>query len=364
MPQENGLDQREDGLPPEPICVQYRFSQTAPTGQGIPTQIRLLTVSEKLLATVHGDRDVLIWNLTRNAPPRSVEIEAMMDRITGIAFSPTSDRVLAVSFRLGASHEVWSYDWGSGTAEAVFETGGADFHSVQFSPDGRLLAWISGGCVDVWETVINTHVVTLRESKRKTNGMPVARFAFTPDSSRIATLDRAGRMTTWDVATWDVATWDVATWSDVKESLCGKTGGASASWDGVGREAMQLVADGRGRVMAACRQTDGTSPWTWRLTTWWPENGSRAELEMNGCAFACVPRNGGFVATVQADGGRLRIRDVGNGVCLDQSTQGIAKTGKTPLVVAGAIAVGDRVMVTQIANGRTTVWQLTAAADE
>ncbi|EQB57840.1 hypothetical protein CGLO_01991 [Colletotrichum gloeosporioides Cg-14] len=350
MPRDGDLTQRGDGgdVSSEPICVQYKFSRTVPTGQGLTTQIRLLSICDTLLATVHGDRDVLIWSLERNVPPTVVEFDVVrMDRITGIAFSPTSSRVIALSFRTGARHEVWSLDWASQTAEAVFEAG-ADAHEVQFSPDGRLLTWIAGGCIDVWETLINTHVVTLREGRKKTGGLPVCKFAFTPDSSRIATLDRAGRMTTWDVATW----------ADVKESRA-----KTASWESVGREAMQLVADGR-RVMAACRQTDGTSPWTWRLTTWWPENGSRAELEMNGCAFACVPRNGRFVATVQADGGRLRMRDVGNGVCLDQSTQGIAKTGKTPLVVAAAIAVGDRVMATQIANGRTTLWQLTAAADE
>ncbi|KAL0939998.1 WD-40 repeat protein [Colletotrichum truncatum] len=345
MSHDDGLKEHQYSLP-EPICVQYSFSQLVPTGQGISTQIRLLSVCDTLFITVHGDRDVLVWDLTRNAPPQRVEIDFVMDRITGIAFSPSNNNVIAVSFQDGAEHGVFAYDWSNKTTEAVFGTG-SDFHSVQFSPDGRLLAWISAGSIDVWETIVNTHVITLREGKNKTNGLPVSKFAFTPDSKEIATLDRSGRMTTWDVPRWLY----------LKESR------AKAAWDGVGREAMQLVADGR-RVMASCRQTDGTSPWTWRLTTWWPENGGRGELEMNGCAFAWLPRHGAFVATVQADGGRLRIRDARNGVCLDQSTQGIAKTGKTPLVVAATIAVGDRVMVTQIANGRTTVWHLTAAIDE
>ncbi|KAF6833783.1 WD-40 repeat protein [Colletotrichum musicola] len=348
MLQTDGRLLREDGLP-EPICVQYRFSQTVPTGRGITTHIRLLSVCDKMLATVHGERDVLMWNLACNAPPQRVDVDVDMDRVTGIAFSPTSSSVIALTFVLGGAHEVWTYDWTTRTPEAKLQTG-SDFHSVQFSPDGRLLAFIAGRNIEVWETLINTHVATLREGRRKTtSGLPgVSKFAFTPDSRRIATLDGTGRMT--------IRAAGEASWVDGqdRESL------AKTAWDGVGREAMQLVADGR-RVMAACRQTDGTSPWTWRLTTWWPENGSRAELEMNGCAFACVPRHGNFVATVQADGGRLRIRDSSNGVCLDQSTQGIAKTGKTPLVIAGAIAVGDRVMVTQIANGRTTVWKLTAA---
>ncbi|TDZ36856.1 hypothetical protein CTRI78_v011228 [Colletotrichum trifolii] len=336
-----------DGTLPEPICVRYRFSQTAPTGQGIATQIRLLSVCDRLLATVHGDRDVLIWKLASNAePPQRVELDMSVDRITGIAFSPTSSKVLALSFTCNGAHELWTYDWARRTVEATYRTG-SDFHSAQFSPDGRLLAHVAAGGVDVWETVINTHVVTLREGRRRTDGLAVCKFGFSDDSRRLVTLDRAGRLVCWDVATW----------ADVRESR------AKAAWDGLGREPMQVVAVGE-RVLAACRQTYGSSPWTWRLTTWWPDNGSRAELEMNGCAFACIPRNGAFVATVQADGGRVRIRDAGNGVCLDQSTQGIAKTGKTPLVVAAGIAVGDRVMVTQIANGRTTVWQLTASEDE
>ncbi|KAK1511202.1 uncharacterized protein CCOS01_14964 [Colletotrichum costaricense] len=47
-------------------------------------------------------------------------------------------------------------------------------------------------------------------------------------------------------------------------------------------------------------------------------------------------------------------------MCFDQSTQGIAKRGKTPSVVTGGMVMSGKIMVTQIANGRTTIWQLVA----
>ncbi|CCF35164.1 hypothetical protein CH063_07006 [Colletotrichum higginsianum] len=334
-------DARRNGCSGEPICVQYKFSQTVPPSKGIPAQIRLLSMSKYSFVTVHGDCDILIWNSLRNVPPRRVVVDIVMDHITGVAISPTNSSIIALTFRLGTMHEAWTFDLASRTTEAKLSTG-MDFHTVQFSPDGRLLAWISAGCVDVWETVLATHVLTIRESKSRTNGLPTARFAFTPDSSRMATVDRSGRLTSWDATTWSL----------VDESK------AKKAWDDEGREAVQLVAS-KERVMVVSRK--GQESGTWALTTWWPENGSRAELEMKGCEFGCVPGDGGFVATVQSDGGKLRIRDSRNGVCLDQSTQGIAKNGKSPSVVTGAITSDGRIMATQIVNGRTTLWQLVAA---
>src|SRR5689334_18948424 len=103
MPHGDGANAECEDKAPEPICVQYKFSRTIPTGQGIATQIRLLSVSHDLLATVHGERDVLIWDLVRNTPPQRIEIDILIDQITSIAVSPTSSNVLALSFRLGTA---------------------------------------------------------------------------------------------------------------------------------------------------------------------------------------------------------------------------------------------------------------------
>ncbi|KXH61986.1 hypothetical protein CSAL01_00992 [Colletotrichum salicis] len=143
MPYDTVMTRREDSLD-EPIYAQYRFSQTVPSGQGIAPHIRLLSVSEDILATVHGDRDVLIWKVKRNLPPQRIEIEIVLDFITGIAISPASSNIVALSFRLGPKCEVWTFNWADQVAEAMFTTG-LDLHSAQFSPDGRLLAWISAG---------------------------------------------------------------------------------------------------------------------------------------------------------------------------------------------------------------------------
>ncbi|KAK7444972.1 hypothetical protein Landi51_08330 [Colletotrichum acutatum] len=341
MPHETVMTRREDRLD-EPIYAQYRFSHTVPSGQGIAPHIRLLSISEDILATVHGERDVLIWNVKLNLPPQRIEIDIVLDHITGIAISPASSNVIALSFQLGSKCEVWTFNWADKTPEAMFTTG-LDFHSPQFSPDGRLLAWISAGCVDVWETIIDTHVQTISESKKVTSGRPVSRFAFSTDSSRLVTVDRSGRLVSWDIATW----------SYIGESK------AQPAMDNSGWEPVQLVTDAR-RVMMVSRGVDGEVPQRWRLTTWWPSSGNRAELEMDGCVYGCVPGNCAFVATVQSDGGKLRIRDANNGMCFDQSTQGIAKRGKTPSVVMGDMVMSGKIMVTQIANGRTTIWQLVA----
>ncbi|KAK1635742.1 hypothetical protein BDP81DRAFT_450594 [Colletotrichum phormii] len=315
MPHDTVMTRREDSLD-EPIYAQYRFSQTVPSGQGIGPHIRLLSVSEDILATVHGDRDVLIWNVKRNLPPQRIEIEIVLDFITGIAISPASSNIVALSFRLGPKCEVWTFNWADQVAEAMFTTG-LDLHSPQFSPDGRLLAWISAGSVDVWETIINTHVQTVSENQ-------------------------SGRLVSWDVVTW----------SYIGESK------VQPAMDDDGREPVQLVTDNR-RVMMVSREV-GEVAQRWRLTTWWPSSDNRSELEMDGCVYGCVPGNCAFVATVQSDGGKLRIRDTNKGMCFDQSTQGIAKRGKTPSVVMGGMVISGKIMVTQLANGRTTIWQLVA----
>ncbi|KAK1998214.1 hypothetical protein LX36DRAFT_690850 [Colletotrichum falcatum] len=295
------------------ICVQYNFSQTVPASLGVPMRIRLLSASNDALLTVHGERDVLAWSMRRNVAPQRIEIDITMDYVTGIAISPHDSEVIALSFRLGASYEAWTYDLVNRTAEPIGAPG-IDFHSIQYSPDGRLLAWITSEGIDIWETVLNTHVRTIRESMKRRNGQPTARFAFTPDSCRIATVDRSGRLTAWAVGSW----------SYIGESK------AKRAWDADGREVVQLVACKGGVMVVSCDV--GETP-TWRLTTWWPDSGGRAGFEMNGCAYGCVPRDGRFVATVQLDGGKLRIRDPNSGVCLDQSTQGIAKDDY--------VAVGD-----------------------
>ncbi|KAL2879741.1 hypothetical protein SGCOL_004784 [Colletotrichum sp. CLE4] len=340
MPHDTVMTRREDSLD-EPIYAQYRFSQTVPSGQGIAPHIRLLSVSEDILATVHGDRDVLIWNVKRNLPPQRIEIAIVLGFITGIAISPASSNIVALSFRLGPKCEVWTFNWADQVVEAMFTTG-LDLHSPQFSPDGRLLAWISAGCVDIWETIINTHVQTISESKKATSGRSVSRFAFSSDSSRIATVYQSGRLVSWDVATW----------SYIGESK------VQPAIDDDGWERVQLVTDNR-RVMMVSREVNEVAR-RWRLTTWWPSSDNRSELEMDGCVYGCVPGNCAFVATVQSDGGKLRIRDTNNGMCFDQSTQGIAKRGKTPLVVMGGMVMSGKIMVTQLANGRTTIWQLVA----
>ncbi|GJC77281.1 hypothetical protein ColLi_00119 [Colletotrichum liriopes] len=94
-------DARRDGKTGEPILVRYKFSQTVPTSQGIPTQIRILSTSNDTLATVHGDRDV---------PPQRIDIDIMMDYVTSITISPTSSNVIALTFRLRATHEAWTFD--------------------------------------------------------------------------------------------------------------------------------------------------------------------------------------------------------------------------------------------------------------
>ncbi|KAK2043456.1 hypothetical protein LZ31DRAFT_468391 [Colletotrichum somersetense] len=301
-------DARRNGMPKASICVQYNFSQTVPASLGVPMRIRLSNASDDALVTVHGERDVLAWSMRRNVAPQRIEIDIAMDYVTGIAICPHNSNVIALVFRLGTRYEAWTYDWVSRTAEDIAAPG-TDFHSIQYSPDGRLLAWISGEGIDIWETVLNTHVKTIRDNKKRSIGLPMARFAFTPDSCRIATADRSGRLTAWAVGSW----------SCIGESK------AKRAWDEDGREVVQLVAC-KGRVVVVSCEVE--EPRTWRLTTWWPDNGGRAGFEMNGCAYGCVPRDGSFVATVQSDGGKLRIRDSNSGVCLDQSTQGIAKVDR------------------------------------
>src|SRR5262249_16062991 len=132
----------------------------------------------KYLASVEGEK-VTIWDATTGNEVRTLA-QAMSGN--GVVFSPDNRRLASTS-----EGRVRLWDVATGT-EQEGPTIIPDFHPYQlaFSPDGRRLAavlnafpnnWGSRvGIIQVWDTVTNELVLTLRGHTRKCLSL-----AFSPD---------------------------------------------------------------------------------------------------------------------------------------------------------------------------------------
>jgi WD40 repeat protein len=158
------------------------------------------------------DGSVRLWNISPNAPLVEVtNLQGHQDTTSAVAFDPTGTLFASVgSLAYTVDTEavntnaivVWN-------AESVAQTlilrgHGTRVNSLDFSPDGTLLASASGAtAAEAPDNTVRVWDVTTGEEKYSFDGhdAPVRDVEFSPDGSLIASASLDGSVRLWDVAT-------------------------------------------------------------------------------------------------------------------------------------------------------------------
>ncbi|NDJ84818.1 MAG: PQQ-binding-like beta-propeller repeat protein [Chloroflexi bacterium] len=139
---------------------------------------------DSLVAFINLDRSVYLWDLAtgEQRPP----LNSHSRTVLALAFSP--DGLLAST----DTQHVHLWDVASGQELAVLRTH-ANAEDLVFSPDGRLLVVAGSDGIEIWE-VASRELIAAYEPP---DGYGHQAVAFSPDSSLMVTVNRAGTMTFW-----------------------------------------------------------------------------------------------------------------------------------------------------------------------
>lgn len=115
--------------------------------------------------------------------------------VRSVDFSPDGD-LLAVGDEDGVV-ELWDSDDWQRNGDAV-RLDGADIRAVRFSPDGELIAVADvDGAIELWDVAARRRV----GDPLRATGATVTTVAFTPDGTRLVSGDQDGLVEIWDTAT-------------------------------------------------------------------------------------------------------------------------------------------------------------------
>jgi WD40 repeat protein len=138
------------------------------------------------------DASVILWDLSTNAAPRTINAGT---EIETVAFSADS-RKLGVA----GGHGVMYWNLDAESAPVVIESGKSE--SVSFSADNQRIAWATGSDVKMRNVASEAEVVVMSAPL-----MPVDFAMISPDGRWLATAnhdfdsDISGRVRLWDIAT-------------------------------------------------------------------------------------------------------------------------------------------------------------------
>jgi WD40 repeat protein/tRNA A-37 threonylcarbamoyl transferase component Bud32 len=152
------------------------------------------------LYTVSGDGTAIAWDLTGSRSVKGTfrfthdrDFDAAYDRHPG-RLSPDG-RLIAVGLR-ERGVALWDARELTPAGAPLLDTGG-EVKALDFSPDGRTLAAVSGdGVATIWDVPSRS----LRHPPFSAGGAN-AGVAFTPDGTTLATTGSSGGVQLWDVAT-------------------------------------------------------------------------------------------------------------------------------------------------------------------
>jgi WD40 repeat protein len=165
---------------------------------------------EIALATARG---IEVYRFT----PERIQLRRLIDYDTfaiRVAWSPDG-RLLVSGFSFGG--RLWF--WDAATGEQLYSvTGGSgesELNSVEFSPDGTLLATytLSADEVRLWgvvgadgarEPLARANISRIEQIGLLTHDDSVGAMAFSPDGTRLATSAQDGRLRLWDTADFSV----------------------------------------------------------------------------------------------------------------------------------------------------------------
>ena len=281
-------------------------------------------------ASIHGTTQ--LWDV-QGGPPIPL---APLDGIHDLAFSPDGVRV-ATGDHQGA--RLWDSVSGKPLTEVLGS--GEDTQSVEFSPDGRLLATASAteedGFARVWDSATGQPVTPILEAHSEVYG---ARFS--PDSKQLVIVSGVvtGRWITYS----SMQVWDVKSGQLLSEPLTAATP----------VEGAEFAPDGRHLVSVA-----GGTTRLWELR----EGADAGLLLGDGQASEAHLSPDGRIA-VTYEGGAARLWDARDGRALSSSLAESADTRELHFTRDGAVLIGvaeahnsvlgaqDRVLAWDTASGK------------
>lgn len=170
------------------VDVETRGRRLELTGHtGSLTGIAVSPTGERI-ATSSTDRTAILWEPLG----RQVAVLGHGDAVAAVAFSPDG-RTLATACR---DQLIRLWDAGTGALLATLVGHGGGVRAVTFSPDGTLLASASSDrTVRLWDVAARTEVATLAGYHGAINAV-----AFSPDSAQLATGGKDRVVRVWSVA--------------------------------------------------------------------------------------------------------------------------------------------------------------------
>jgi len=165
-------------------------SQNKLTLQGDTSKVRRVTFSpdSRMVAGGTSDDKVILWNVASGA--RKATLTGHTHVITSVAFSPDGSTLASGSW----DETVRLWDVATGTHETTLTEHTEGVSNIAFSPDGR--TFVSSSFNE--DKVILWDVGTWQQKAALNTDINC--FAFSPDSSTLATGSWRGELHLWDVA--------------------------------------------------------------------------------------------------------------------------------------------------------------------
>ena len=207
------------------------------------------------LASGSSDGTARLWNIEARRQKARLQQGSGDSRVVSVAFSPEGNILAAVSGNAGL--------WDVATERRIANLrGGGQPYSAAFSPDGTLALGLWNGEIELWNVETKRQIATLRE-----HSAWVRTVAFSQDGTLLASGSNDGLLLLWDVgarrriATPEGHTRGVASVAFSRDGsflVSGSEDRTVKLWDVETRQNIATIEDHTYRVQAVSFSPDGT----------------------------------------------------------------------------------------------------------
>jgi len=207
-----------------------RTARPATTEPGHTDAVIGLAVSRdgKWLASASADKTVKLWNLTTGKAVRT--FNGHTDKVWVVSFAPDGKAIAS------GSEDKSARIWQTATGRSLHVLSGkTEFRAVEFSPDGRWLATMSGWNWTKWDT-------STGEKMKESSAPMTETIAVSPDGKWVGVAGAALNPVLWHAETWGMermvgrsrasgySTVSVAFSPDARFIAAGRGGGEVGLW--------------------------------------------------------------------------------------------------------------------------------------